>query len=119
MLLVSQLASQSTHHSSRPTATPKNVRDVEAPAHPPETPPALDSIFPALEALAEDIGQTFNPLQGEDFDTALRAACPFKIDVLPAAIMGHTLRRYDLHRRRLLLHRALPWHQSGFRYCCK
>ena len=68
----------------------------------------IDPAFAKLEALAHQIYTTLSSTEEADFDQRLAAACPFRIDILPASIMGHTLRRYDLHRARLLLHRILP-----------
>ena len=68
----------------------------------------LEPAFARLEALAREIGRALGAVEAAAFDKTLAEACPFSIDILPVAIMGHTLRRYDLHRRRLLLHRALP-----------
>lgn len=67
--------------------------------------------FADLEELAETLRADMNLRQAdlaEALDAPLKALCPFTIQVFPARIMGTTLRRYDMHGRRLLLNRLLP-----------
>ncbi len=72
---------------------------------------ARQPYFADLEDLAETLRADMALRQAdlaEALDAPLKALCPFTIQVFPARIMGTTLRRYDMHGRRLLLNRLLP-----------
>jgi predicted transcriptional regulator/transcriptional regulator with XRE-family HTH domain len=66
--------------------------------------------FAEMEACAEVISATA-PIDREDLGAALRAQLQEKFGIqtrlMPAEVMGPFLRRYDRHRKRLLLHETL------------
>lgn len=62
--------------------------------------------FPALEEAAEAIGAEMSQIEGDLWQaslTRLRARHGVRVQVLPHAEMGVTLRHYDRHRRKLML----------------
>jgi predicted transcriptional regulator/transcriptional regulator with XRE-family HTH domain len=62
--------------------------------------------FPALEEAAEEIGAEMSQVEGGVWQAALtrlRARHGVRLEVLPHAAMGVTLRHYDRHRRKLIL----------------
>ena len=66
--------------------------------------------FPALEDLAAQIREDLDIRvqdRGEAVAAKILEASPFEAQVVPARIMGATLRRHDFHGRRLLLNQAL------------
>ena len=67
--------------------------------------------FPELETAAEALWQDADLAQGELFQGLARhleTVHGIGAKVMPVDIMGETLRRYDFHRRRVLLSEMLP-----------
>lgn len=72
---------------------------------------ARSNHFPELEEAAEALGEVLAQ-EGADLQEALRAylnhEANVRVKVMPIEVMGHSLRRFDRHSRRILLSEMLP-----------
>src|SRR5258706_8402238 len=77
--------------------------------------------FPELEAAAEDLWRRA-ALHSHSLFASLaqyiETAHGLRVQLMPAAVMGSTIRRHDPHRKRLLISEMLPGSSRAFQLAC-